>query len=193
MKYLKLFENFINDDNNLEKKLSEIRDSLPVGVDFSWKMQSEKVNDFEQGYLYISLYKNELELNLQWSIDLDNTQIQFIAEGTDEYGENVSDKSYRQKVDNIDEALDLVKQNIDECLGMNITNEKIELFLEKNVAKDQSLWASCKAWAKERYDVWPSAYACGAAAKRYKAKGGKWRKAKKRKSKKRRSRKNKRR
>jgi hypothetical protein len=192
MKYLKLFENFINDDNNLEKKLSEIRDSLPVGVDFSWKMQSEKVNDFEQGYLYISLYKNELELNLQWSIDLDNPQIQFIAEGTDEYGENVSDKSYRQKVDNIDEALDLVKQNIDECLGMNITNEKIELFLEKNVAKDQSLWASCKAWAKERYDVWPSAYACGAAAKRYKSKGGKWRKAKKRKSK-RRSRKNKRR
>lgn len=185
MKYLKLFENFINDDNNLEKKLSEIRDSLPVGVDFNWEMQTEKINDFEQGYLYISLYKNELELDLQWSIDLDNPQIQFIAEGTDEYGENVSDKSYRQKVDNIDDALDLVKQNIDECLGMNITNEKIELFLEKNVAKNQSLWASCKAWAKERYDVWPSAYACGAAAKRYKSKGGKWRKAKKRTSKRR--------
>jgi hypothetical protein len=55
----------------------------------------------------------------------------------------------------------------------------IEFILEKNVAKDTSLWQSCVAWAKERYDVWPSAYACGAAAKRYKSKGGKWRKAKK--------------
>ena len=58
------------------------------------------------------------------------------------------------------------------------------LIVEKNVPKNPSLWASCKAWAKERYDVWPSAYACGAAAKRYKSKGGKWRKAKKRKSRK---------
>ena len=55
----------------------------------------------------------------------------------------------------------------------------IELIVEKNVAKDTSLWQSCVAWAKRRYDVWPSAYACGAAAKRYKSKGGKWRKEKK--------------
>ena len=55
----------------------------------------------------------------------------------------------------------------------------IELIVEKNVAKDTSLWQSCVAWAKSKYDVWPSAYACGAAAKRYKSKGGKWRKEKK--------------
>ena len=186
MKYLKLFENFINDDNNLEKKLSEIKNSLPVGVDLNWEMQAEEINQSKKGKLFISLYKNELELNLQWNIDLNNLQIQFIAEGTDEYGENVSEKSYKIKINSIDEALELVKQNIDECLGLEIKNERIELFLEKNVAKDQSLWSSCKAWAKERYDVWPSAYACGAAAKRYKAKGGKWRKAKKRKKNKRR-------
>jgi hypothetical protein len=50
--------------------------------------------------------------------------------------------------------------------------------LEKNVAKNMSLWQSCVAWAKSKYDVWPSAYACGAAAKRYKSKGGKWKKDK---------------
>ena len=55
------------------------------------------------------------------------------------------------------------------------------LIVEKNVATNQSLWNSCKAWAKSRFDVWPSAYAVGAAAKRYKAKGGKWRKQKKKK------------
>jgi hypothetical protein len=55
------------------------------------------------------------------------------------------------------------------------------IILEKNVAKDQSLWKSCVVWAKSTYDVWPSAYAVGAAAKRYKSKGGKWEKSKKKK------------
>jgi len=54
-----------------------------------------------------------------------------------------------------------------------------EIILEKNKPNNSSLWQSCVAWAKSKYDVWPSAYACGAAAKRYKSKGGKWKKAKK--------------
>jgi hypothetical protein len=58
------------------------------------------------------------------------------------------------------------------------------LIVEKNKPTNSKLWNACKAWAKSRYDVWPSAYACGAAAKRYKAKGGKWKK-KRKKSKKR--------
>lgn len=47
----------------------------------------------------------------------------------------------------------------------------------KNVPNNPSLWASCKAWAKRTFDVYPSAYSNGAAAKRYKSKGGTWRKA----------------
>jgi hypothetical protein len=51
----------------------------------------------------------------------------------------------------------------------------------KNKPTNPKLWAACTAWAKSKYDVWPSAYACGAAAKRYKSKGGKWKKKKKKK------------
>ena len=64
----------------------------------------------------------------------------------------------------------------------NSVNES--LITEKNVATNSELWNQCKAWAKSKYDVWPSAYACGAAAKRYKSKGGKWKKKKSRKNKK---------
>jgi hypothetical protein len=46
----------------------------------------------------------------------------------------------------------------------------------KNVPNNPSLWAECKAWAKRTFDVYPSAYANGAASKRYKQKGGTWRK-----------------
>ena len=52
------------------------------------------------------------------------------------------------------------------------------LITEKNVATNSELWNQCKAWAKSKYDVWPSAYAVGAAAKRYKSKGGRWKKKK---------------
>jgi hypothetical protein len=48
----------------------------------------------------------------------------------------------------------------------------------KNVPNNPSLWASCQAWAKRTYDTHPSAYSNGAASRRYKEKGGTWRKAK---------------
>ena len=52
------------------------------------------------------------------------------------------------------------------------------LIVEKNIPTNKKLWNTCKAWAKSKYDVWPSAYAVGAASKRYKSKGGKWKKEK---------------
>ncbi len=52
--------------------------------------------------------------------------------------------------------------------------EKINLFLEKNVPTDPAKWAASKAAAKKKFDVYPSAYANGWAAKNYKAKGGGW-------------------
>ena len=56
--------------------------------------------------------------------------------------------------------------------------EKMELFLEKNVPTDPAKWAASKAAAKRKFDVYPSAYANGWAAKNYKAKGGGWKVAK---------------
>ena len=74
-----------------------------------------------------------------------------------------------------------------EDLGMdkqaNIVNEiflkvaKKKSKTKKNVPTNPSLWSECKAWAKRTFDVYPSAYANGAAAKRYKSKGGGWKKA----------------
>jgi hypothetical protein len=54
--------------------------------------------------------------------------------------------------------------------------ECISLITEKNVPTNSELWSQCKSWVKSKYDVWPSAYAVGAASKRYKSKGGKWKK-----------------
>ena len=54
--------------------------------------------------------------------------------------------------------------------------ERIQLFLEKNVPNNPSKWSYYKSQAKKKFDVYPSAYANAWAAKQYKKAGGTWRK-----------------
>ena len=53
-------------------------------------------------------------------------------------------------------------------------NEEVEQIVEKNVPTSPEKWAQAKAQAKAKFDVYPSAYANGWAAKKYKAMGGGW-------------------
>lgn len=48
----------------------------------------------------------------------------------------------------------------------------------KNVPNNPSLWASCQAQAKAKFEVHPSAYSNAFASRLYKQKGGTWRKEK---------------
>jgi len=48
-----------------------------------------------------------------------------------------------------------------------------------NKPNNPELWSRAKSMAKQKFDVYPSAYANGWAAKWYKSKGGTWRKAQK--------------
>jgi hypothetical protein len=59
----------------------------------------------------------------------------------------------------------------------NETTEE-EIDESKNKPTNPKLWAASLAWARSKYDVCPSAYCNGAAAKHYKSKGGGWRKCK---------------
>ena len=53
---------------------------------------------------------------------------------------------------------------------------KVTPLIQKNVPTQPSKWAYYKAQAKKKFDVYPSAYANGWAAKKYKAAGGGWKK-----------------
>ena len=52
--------------------------------------------------------------------------------------------------------------------------EETEYLEEKNVPTSPEKWAQAKAQAKAKFDVYPSAYANGWAAKKYKEMGGGW-------------------
>ena len=49
-----------------------------------------------------------------------------------------------------------------------------EMLMEKNKPTNPALWSKAKSLAKQKFDVYPSAYANGWAAKWYKSKGGGW-------------------
>ena len=52
--------------------------------------------------------------------------------------------------------------------------QKMETLMEKNCPTDSGKWSYYKSQAKKKFDVYPSAYANGWAAKQYKAAGGGW-------------------
>ena len=87
--------------------------------------------------------------------------------------------------DHIAEAKSLLDQVFDFLMNettrseesLNETEEEIDE--SKNCPTDPAKWAASKAAAKAKFDVYPSAYANGWAAKNYKAKGGRWKKCKK--------------
>ena len=62
--------------------------------------------------------------------------------------------------------------------GIEPKNESTEEEIDesKNCPTDPAKWAASKAKAKAKFDVYPSAYSNGFAAKDYKAKGGGWKK-----------------
>jgi len=67
--------------------------------------------------------------------------------------------------------------------GKGRISEAMEYLTEKNVPTNPELWSKAKALARSKFDVYPSAYANGWAAKWYKKRGGGWKTKKKHKKK----------
>ena len=92
-----------------------------------------------------------------------------------------------------DDHITVAKENMDQVFDfmMNQTkgggnvemdesllSEEYQIDESKNCPTDPAKWAASKAAAKAKFDVYPSAYANGWAAKNYKSKGGGWKKCK---------------
>jgi hypothetical protein len=71
------------------------------------------------------------------------------------------------------------EDSLNEQMNEIYLNEEYQIDESKNCPTSPSKWAASKAAAKAKFDVYPSAYANGWAAKNYKSKGGTWKKCKK--------------
>ena len=75
--------------------------------------------------------------------------------------------------DHVSEAKTNMDQVFDFIMGETKNNDIVSEGKE-NKPTNPKLWKSSLSWAKSKYKVCPSAYCNGAAAKRYKSLGGRW-------------------
>ena len=107
-------------------------------------------------------------------LEMDENQVKEILENGHDWAQDhiaTSKESIDQVFDFLMNETEREESSDDMMLESEISEKQ-----KKNVPINPSLWKSCLSWAKERYKVCPSAYCNGAAAKRYKQKGGKWKK-----------------
>jgi len=104
-------------------------------------------------------------------LDFDQSMIEDILEN----GHDWAQDHIAEAKNNMDQVFDFL---MNEKEGENHSDDMMmsEGRKKKNVATNKKLWQQSLAWAKQRYEVCPSAYCNGAAVKRYNSKGGKWKK-----------------
>jgi hypothetical protein len=123
----------------------------------------------EANYMFFSNLQ-QIKRQCDMLLDMDRNMIDQILQN----GHDWADDHVTEAKVNMDQVFDFImneKNKEDNNVGYEEMNEG-----KKNVATNQKLWKQSLAWARERYDVCPSAYCNGAAVKRYNSKGGKWKK-----------------
>jgi hypothetical protein len=104
-------------------------------------------------------------------LEKDEDEIESILEN----GHDWAQDHIAEAKNNMDQVFDFLMNELE---GEDSDNDYEEMVSEgkkkKNVATNKKLWQQSLAWARQRYDVCPSAYCNGAAVKRYNSKGGKW-------------------
>jgi hypothetical protein len=157
-KLIKLTE---TDLNNIIKRI--VRES-----DFS---DSQSMESNSQRYMFFSNLE-QIKRQAELLLDLDENEIEKILENGHDWAQDHIATS-KESIDQVFDFLMNETKRDDSFVTENVLNEK----QKKNVPTNPKLWKQCLNWAKSRYEVCPSAYCNGAAAKRYKEKGGKWKKS----------------
>ena len=101
-------------------------------------------------------------------LEMDETQLEMILEN----GHDWAQDHIAEAKNNMDQVFDFIMNEVND--GQLIESTEITEKKKKNTPTNPELWKKSLAWAKSRYEVCPSAYCNGAAAKRYKSMGGKW-------------------
>jgi uncharacterized protein (DUF608 family) len=130
-----------------------------------------------QRYMFFSNLE-QMKRQCETLLEMDKSEIEQILD----YGHDWAQDHIAEAKNNMDQVFDfLMNETKGGDMSSEMDMEDDDMIEEgrkkkKNKPTNPSLWQQSLSWAKQRYEVCPSAYCNGAAAKRYKSKGGKWRK-----------------
>jgi hypothetical protein len=130
-----------------------------------------------QRYMFFSNLE-QMKRQCETLLEMDKSEIEQILD----YGHDWAQDHIAEAKNNMDQVFDfLMNETKGGDMSSEMDMEDDDMIEEgrkkkKNKPTNPSLWQQSLSWAKQRYEVCPSAYCNGAAAKRYKSKGGKWKK-----------------
>lgn len=119
-----------------------------------------------ENYMFFSNLE-QIQRQCKMLLEIDPMIIETILQD----GHDWADDHVSESKNNMDQVFDFFMNTTKESL-----NEINDINEGKNKPTNPKLWQQSLTWARSRYKVCPSAYCNGAAAKRYKQKGGKWKK-----------------
>lgn len=133
---------------------------------------SKIINESENGnYMFFSNLE-QIKRQCDLLLNLDKNMVnELLTNGHDWADDHISSAK-----ENIDQVFDFLMNETKKEENVNDLNEMEEIDESKNCPTDPAKWAASKAKAKRKFDVYPSAYSNGFAAKDYKSKGGGWKK-----------------
>jgi len=124
-------------------------------------------------YMFFSNLE-QMKRQCEMLLDMDQDEIESILEN----GHDWAQDHISEAKNNMDQVFDFLKNKMEGGSDYEEDDDMIEegRKKKKNVATNKDLWQQSLSWARQRYEVCPSAYCNGAAVKRYNSKGGGWKK-----------------
>ena len=137
------------------------------------KVIKETHEEKSSRYMFFSNLE-QMKRQCEMLLDLDQNMIESILE----HGHDWAQDHIAEAKNNMDQVFDFIMNESKKGESQTVVfqDDVVMESKKKNVATNKKLWNQSLAWARQRYDVCPSAYCNGAAVKRYNSKGGKWKK-----------------
>lgn len=139
---------------------------------------SKLVEQKTGNYMFFSNLE-QIKRQCELLLELDENTVNEILNN----GHDWADDHITVSKENMDQVFDFMmnhtKGGNNTEMDESLLSEEYQIDESKNCPTDPGKWAASKAAAKSKFDVYPSAYANGWAAKNYKKKGGGWKKCKK--------------
>jgi hypothetical protein len=136
---------------------------------------NENDNGGQENYMFFGNLK-QIHRQCEMLLKMDPQELDSIIKN----GHDWADDHVSEAKNNMDQVFDFFMNETKKDVNSNPDdlNEMEEIDESKNCPTDPAKWSASKAAAKAKFDVYPSAYANGWAAKNYKSKGGGWKKCK---------------
>lgn len=133
------------------------------------KLVNQILEETGSRYMFFSNLE-QMKRQIDLLLELDENKVESILEDRHDWAQD----HISEAKTNLDQVFDFLMNETNGNDDADSDKKQLTEKKKKNKPTNPELWKKALSWARSRYKVCPSAYCNGAAAKKYKSMGGKW-------------------